>query len=317
MRGIVFNIQRFSLHDGPGIRTTVFLKGCPLRCQWCSNPESQTAEPQIMYLERRCLHCGTCSAVCPQGAIVSGTAGQRIIDRRKCTACGLCVNECMAEALRWSGEHKSAREIAEVIERDQPFYRASGGGVTFSGGEPLLQAEFVQEIALLCRERGIPTAIETSGYAPEERIAELMGLIDLWLVDIKHPDEDKHRAYTGVSNAQIISNLRYLAEHQATVVARIPFIGRVNADTETVERTIQLLRSIGGIREVHLLPYHELGVRKYDQLGRTYKTQACTVAAEDVEEALARFHAAGYTARNDGVTPRRTLSRLGLTHYAR
>jgi pyruvate formate lyase activating enzyme len=223
----------------------------------------------------------------------------------------------MAEALRWSGEQKSAREIAEVIERDQPFYRASGGGVTFSGGEPLLQAEFVQEIALLCRERGIPTAIETSGYAPEERIAELIGLIDLWLVDIKHPDDDKHRAYTGVSNAQIISNLRYLTEHQATVVARIPFIGQVNADTETIEKTIQLLRSIGGIREVHLLPYHELGVRKYDQLGRTYKTQACTVAAEDVEKALARFNAAGFTARNDGVTPRRTLSRLRSTHYAR
>jgi pyruvate formate lyase activating enzyme len=210
----------------------------------------------------------------------------------------------MPEALRWSGEEKSAEEVAMAIEADEVVYRTSGGGVTFSGGEPLEQAEFVYEIASICRRKGIHTAIETSGYAEQGKIAALIPLIDLWLFDVKHPDNEKHRYYTGVDNEPIIANLRYLSRLGVPVVVRIPFIGGVNADQETVAETIELLRSIGGVREVHLLPYHELGVGKYGQLGRTYRAPGYSVTAEDVDEALEKFRAAGFVARNDGIKPR-------------
>jgi pyruvate formate lyase activating enzyme len=205
--GIVFDIKKFSIHDGPGIRTTIFFKGCPLRCWWCHNPEGLTPEPELMIRANRCIRCDACLDVCPHGAI-SRDGDKVFTDVAKCLRCGTCVAACYAEARQIVGQEMAAAQVMAEIERDVPFYDESGGGATFSGGEPLLQPDFLCELLSACRARGIHTAVDTCGFAPWEVLDSVRKYVDLFLYDLKLMDEARHRAFTGVSNALILSNLR-------------------------------------------------------------------------------------------------------------
>jgi pyruvate formate lyase activating enzyme len=273
--GLIFNIQRFSIHDGPGIRTTVFFKGCPLRCFWCHNPEGLEAKREVQFTPGRCLGCGACVAACPQGAQVLGPQG-RLYDRDRCQGCGACVAVCWAEALQMMGSVVSAESVMAEVLQDQPFY-ASSGGVTLSGGEPLRQPAFALEILRGCRAAGLHTAVETTLHAPWRHVASLLPLVDLFLVDIKQLDPAKHRAATGVSNERILANIRRLAASGHALNVRIPVVPTVNdtpADIRAIAgfvRDLQSARPAGApALSLELLPFHQLAGDKYASLGRHY-----------------------------------------------
>lgn len=267
-RGIVFNIQRFSLYDGPGLRTTVFLKGCPLRCPWCHNPESQSPLPEIMYWKSRCLGCGACAALCPAGAL-------RLVDGRvvptgeRCMSCGECVERCPAGARGVSGRSITSEEALSEILKDNVFYDQSGGGVTFSGGEPLAQPEFLESTMRLCKEAGLMTAVDTCGFAPWEVIERIIPFSDLFLYDVKHMDDAVHRKLVGVSNEFILENLRRLAATGKEVTARLPVIPGANDESVNIRKTGEFLSSVG-VSRITVLPYHDMGREKYERLGRNY-----------------------------------------------
>lgn len=270
-RGVVFDIQRYAIHDGPGIRTTVFLKGCPLRCWWCHNPEGISPAPDLMAFEDRCIRCRTCVRVCPAGAIAF-EGGVRRIRREACVKCGACAEACPAGALTVVGREVGTAELLGVLERDLLLYDASGGGVTFSGGEPLLQHGFLEEVLRECRARGIRTALDTSGYAPPETLARLSPWVNLFLYDLKLVGDEEHRKYTGVSNRLIKDNLRMLVEmgRAGDIMVRFPVIPGITDTEENVEGLADLLASLGGVREVTLLPYHDVA-EKYERLGQPYR----------------------------------------------
>ncbi|MGA2111089.1 MAG: glycyl-radical enzyme activating protein [Anaerolineales bacterium] len=268
-KGRVFDIRRYSIHDGPGIRTTVFLKGCPLRCAWCHNPEGQEPGPQMVYRPERCLFCRACLVACPEGAITWDGAGP-LLDPARCTLCGACVAECYAEARECLGREMTVEEVMAVVSRDQPFYDQSGGGVTFSGGEPLLQADFVFALLQACRSSGIHTALDTCGFAPWETLDRLRGLVDLFLFDLKLADEVRHRELTGASNSLILRNLRSLSACGAAILLRIPVVPGVNEDPGEVRSIAALVASLPTPPMVELLPYHAIGRHKYELLGRAY-----------------------------------------------
>ena len=262
MDGIVADIISMSLNDGPGIRTSVFLKGCPLRCAWCHNPEMQLSSPQAMVIPSRCTHCGACAA-CPAGA--RGRRGE--YDSARCAGCGLCVDLCPAGACRLTGERMSAEEALRRVLPDKPFFRRRGG-VTFSGGEPLMQADFVLEAAKLLRENGVGVIVETSGHAPWQAFEELLPLVDCFLYDWKITDPEEHLKWTGADNRLIRENLEKLHGRGAKIVLRCPVIPGVN-DTDAHFRGVaELLSRLPGIRRADLLPYHALGNDKRLQLGR-------------------------------------------------
>lgn len=266
--GLVFNILRFCLHDGPGIRTTVFLKGCPLSCWWCHNPEGQSPQPDLLYYEARCRQCGSCMVVCPHGEAAEQNGAIR--PTPLCERCGACVQVCVAGAREMLGREMTVSEVMREVERDIIVYEESGGGVTLSGGEPLQQARFTMALLAACRARRIHTALETCGMAPREALLEAAHQADLVLYDLKVLDPLKHRQYTGASNQAILANLEALAAAGEPLVVRLPVIPGVNDDEADLRDYIRFLARLG-LRHLDLLPYHRIGIDKYRRLDRPYR----------------------------------------------
>jgi len=264
----IFDIMRFATHDGPGIRTAVFFKGCPLACPWCHNPESQRYGPDLMYFEERCRQCGDCAPACPEHAI-ERVDGMPRTSLDACRRCGQCIERCPAEARRIAGRRIALGDLIAEIEKDMVFFEESGGGVTLSGGEPLSQPRFVGALLHACRERGIRTALETCGFAPAGQFLEAALLADLVLFDLKLMDAALHKRFTGVSNARILANLEALAARGRAVTVRIPVVPGVNDGEEETRRFAQCLAGLR-IARVELLPYHRIGAEKYKRLGMAY-----------------------------------------------
>ena len=258
-KAVIFDIQRYSVHDGPGIRTVVFFKGCPLRCQWCQNPESLQRLAEIGFLPERCIGCRKCEEACPEGAILSGT---KRIDRARCNVCGACIDTCYAEALRVVGEEWGRDELLGEVSKDRPFYEDSGGGVTLSGGEPLLQIDFVEEFCSGCREEGLSVAIETCGAVPFDSFRRVLPFVDLILYDVKAIDPSLHKAWTGSGNELILSNLERLRRSGTPVIPRVPIVPGHTALPPNLDQIAAHLE--GWFEEVHLLPYHRYGESKRD-----------------------------------------------------
>jgi pyruvate formate lyase activating enzyme len=270
-RGIVFDIQRYSLHDGPGLRTNVFLKGCALSCRWCSNPEAKRPQPQIAFFERTCFLCGDCVPVCAESAIV--LHDHHITwDREKCSQCGLCAQVCLAHAFSLIGREMTAGDVIAEVLRDAAFY-SDHGGLTLTGGEPTLQPEFAEAVLSLAKFEGLHTAIETCGAVGWQNIARLLPYLDLVLFDLKHVDRRAHEQFTGASNAIILDNLRRATLAGANVIVRVPLIPGFNADRYSLVAIAEFIQSLQVVREVHLLAYHTLGRSKYRALGIPYELE--------------------------------------------
>ncbi|HSJ53521.1 MAG TPA: glycyl-radical enzyme activating protein, partial [Anaerolineae bacterium] len=268
-RGTVLDIQRCSIHDGPGIRTTVFFKGCPLSCWWCHNPESQAANREIVARQERCLGCRACEDACPRGA-VQFSGGGPAIDRERCTLCGACTNACHAEALEIVGREMGAAEVLSEIEKDVAFFDESGGGVTFSGGEPLSQPGFLLALLHACRAQEIHTAVDTCGFAPWHVLEQVYPYTDLFLFDLKLLDDGHHRTYTGVSNRLILANLHRLAHLGCEIILRLPLVPGVNDADERVRAMGEFAAGLPHVRRVDVLPYHHIAIQKYARLDRAY-----------------------------------------------
>lgn len=298
--GLVFDIKKFSIHDGPGIRTTVFLKGCPLACAWCHNPEGQLPAPQLLLRPKRCIVCGSCEELCPEGAI-SRTESGYTTDTDICKLCGTCTEVCPAEARELVGRRMSIRQVMEEIQKDQLFYDESGGGVTFSGGEPLMQPHFLLALLEMCGELDIHRAVDTSGLVDEDLLLEVARETDLFLYDLKHIDTAKHRVYTGVSNAIILKNLIKLVASDTPVTIRFPLVGGVNDDDENVHATASMVRSLPKPCQVSLLPYHKHAQDKHWRFGMSYRlSKGGAVAEERLEEISRVFSSYGLQVRIGG-----------------
>ena len=271
---MVFDIKKYSINDGPGIRTTVFLSGCPLKCQWCHNPESQSLTPELLYRAGRCLGCGECIVTCPEEAIafVSELRGKKIFtNREKCTRCQTCIATCYSGAREFSGKEVTVDEVMSQVVRETPFYDESGGGVTFSGGEPLMQPGFLSALLKACRAQEIRTCVDTSGFANWNVFDQIRGDVDLFLYDLKHMDSEKHREVTGVPNEPILENLRRLSGLGHKVVARLPLIPGINDDEANLVESGKFLASLPQLESVELMGYHDLAQAKYEALGMEYK----------------------------------------------
>ncbi|WP_257285446.1 glycyl-radical enzyme activating protein [Endozoicomonas sp. SESOKO1] len=268
IKGCIFNIQKFSIHDGPGIRTIVFLKGCPLSCQWCSNPESQDYSVNILFDAEKCNRCGKCLDACPHQAISLSTSG--LINRDKCIQCGLCVDACPTTALTKSGNLVSVKEVLDEVCKDAVHYRRSDGGLTLSGGEPLAQPEFAEALLKEARTRGVHTAMETTGMASIDVLKKIIPLLDLVLLDIKSFYSEPHKKFTGVESHTILKNALVISQLAKEVAVRIPVIPGFNADPQSIKAIASFITHMSNVSKVHLLPYHNYGQNKYQLLNRKY-----------------------------------------------
>lgn len=282
----ITNISRCSLHDGPGIRTVVYFKGCPLRCRWCHNPETLSPRPQLLYLPTKCICCGECIKVCPEHHTVSD--GKMKLLRDGCSACGRCAEVCPTGALTLAGEQKSVSEIMDEIKKDAHYYKSSGGGVTFSGGECLLHPEFVFELAKTCREEGIHTAVETALFVPWENVERVLPYVDLFFADLKIADSEKHKKFTGQPNELIIENLKKLSQSAKELIVRIPVIPSVNDSDGDIAEFAGILKTLGSsLKYVELLKYNNLAKSKYDIAGMTYESFADEPQTDERMKSLA------------------------------
>ena len=280
MKNIIIEIQRWSMSDGPGTRTVVFLKGCPLHCHWCANPESQSRLPQIGVFPSRCVACEACTRVCPEGVAIPVQKGA--FSEGTCFQCGECVKACHSNARTWMGEEMSAEQVVQLIKRDMVFYRKSFGGVTFSGGEPLLQPEFLGDMVAGCQKLGIHTAIETCGYFEWACVKNTIEQIDFVLFDIKHMNAKRHKELTGVSNKRILENAKHVSRFGIPMVVRIPIIPTINDSEDNIKTTARYVREhLPEVIGIEILPYHPLGLSKYDALGQPYKLQHIAPPDED------------------------------------
>lgn len=263
----IFQVQRWSVHDGDGIRSTVFFKGCPLRCKWCANPESWYQKLELMVYEEKCTNCKSCLAVCEHGAITQSVAGKLQFNREKCAYCQKCLAVCVHGARKHIGESVTVEAVMQKIRKDYIFYQESGGGVTFSGGEPFMQSSFLRQLVLQCQAMGIDTAVETSAYfdfAENQDIIEMLAAI---FIDIKHMDGEIHQALTGVSNQKILENIVQISQLQQNIIIRVPLISEVNAGEKNIRAMCEFLKSKTNIKQIELLPYHTLGEHKMEALG--------------------------------------------------
>lgn len=299
--GIIFDIKHYSINDGPGIRTTVFFKGCPLHCAWCHNPESISPLPQKMYNEGKCIGCKECVKACPENACTLTPAGI-VTDVDLCTSCGKCADVCPTLATEMSGRQAEVEEILLEVEKDRPFYEESGGGVTFSGGEPTRQAQFLLELLKECGARKLHRAVDTCGLVKQETMMAVAEECDHFLFDLKHMDTDKHRLWTGSGNELIHENLRALARRGSVISIRIPLIAGINADEKNIEESARFLASLEGQKVVvNLLPYHDIAVNKYKRLGEEYDSSQMREPTEErVKQIIEQFAEVGLAASVGG-----------------
>lgn len=282
MKNYVFDIQRFCLHDGPGIRTTVFLKGCPLDCLWCHNPESKSREPQLSFDSKACIGCGDCIKACKLGAITD----VGVIERGKCTLCGDCVSACTG-ALTVIGEAADANKIMDTVLSDRAFYESSGGGMTISGGEPLYSGELALQLLKMAKEQGIHTCLETSGFSPTELILKIAPYVDLFLYDIKETNSSLHKEFIGVDNSLILENLRSIDSVGAKIVLRCPIIPGYNDREEHFSAVAKLAESYEGVLGIEVLPYHSLGRAKAGLIGKEYSLDVAAPTDDDINAWIA------------------------------
>ena len=280
MKHVIFNIQRFSVNDGPGIRTTVFMKGCMLNCLWCHNPESKSMKPQVFLTPRLCVGCGECIRACEKHLHSFSEDGKHLIDRAKCGLCGKCVEACVG-ALEMCGKEMSPEDIVKEVLKDKPFYENSGGGMTVSGGDPLFAPDFTLALLKCAKENGLHTCIETSGFARWEKIEALIPYVDLFLWDVKETDSARHEEYTGVRNELILENLRRLDAAGAKTVLRCPIIPGFNDRSEHFEGIALLAESLKNVQEINAEPYHPLGQSKSEAIGEEYALAGLTFPKEE------------------------------------
>ena len=299
--GRVFDIKRYSIHDGPGIRTTVFLKGCALSCLWCHNPESVDPGPELMHWPGRCSRCYACVSACPKGAIAKDSAGAVAVDRTRCDLCGECAEACLYDAMQIVGREMTVDEVLDEVEKDRIFYEQSGGGVTLSGGDPAVQPAFAEALLDGCRERGLRTAVDTAGSSQNGALERLASKTDLVLFDLKVMDDARHREWTGVSNGAILANLERLAAGRNEVWVRIPLVRGVNDDEDNIRRTTALLTSLRTIKRIGLLPYHSGGLEKARRIGKESCFRRFEPPTEERLAAIeAAFRGAGFEVRRGG-----------------